>query len=124
MDYELELGFVVGSSARSLTPDEAKGALFGVTIFNDFSARDAQGREMGGGLGPWIVTVDELDLDDLQMAARVNGEEWSRGSIDQIMWSVEELLAYASASERLEPVAPDRRHRSPTPTRTSARRHV
>jgi 2-keto-4-pentenoate hydratase/2-oxohepta-3-ene-1,7-dioic acid hydratase in catechol pathway len=115
MDYELELGFVVGTAARSLTPAEAKGALFGVTIFNDFSARDVQGREMGGrlgpakgkdfatGLGPWIVTADELDLDDLQMAARVNGEEWSRGSIDQIMWSVAELLAYASASEPLTP---------------------
>jgi 2-keto-4-pentenoate hydratase/2-oxohepta-3-ene-1,7-dioic acid hydratase in catechol pathway len=115
MDYELELGFVVGRGGRSLTPEEAKGALFGVTIFNDFSARDAQRREMGGGLGPakgkdfatavgpWIVTTDELDLGDLQMAASVNGEEWSRGSVDQIMWSVEELLAYASASEPLEP---------------------
>jgi 2-keto-4-pentenoate hydratase/2-oxohepta-3-ene-1,7-dioic acid hydratase in catechol pathway len=52
MGYELELGFVVGRAARSVTPEEAKGLLFGVTIFNDFSARDAQGREMGGGLGP------------------------------------------------------------------------
>lgn len=115
MDYELELGFVVGRGGRSLTPEEAKSALFGVTIFNDFSARDAQGREMGGGLGPakgkdfatavgpWIVTTDELDLGGLRMAASVNGEEWSRGSVDQIMWSVEELIAYASASEPLEP---------------------
>jgi 2-keto-4-pentenoate hydratase/2-oxohepta-3-ene-1,7-dioic acid hydratase in catechol pathway len=115
MDYELELGFVVGRAARSVTPEEAKGLLFGVTVFNDFSARDAQGREMGGGLGPakgkdfatalgpWIVTADELDMDSLWMAARVNGEQWSRGSIDQIMWSVEELLAYASASEPLVP---------------------
>jgi 2-keto-4-pentenoate hydratase/2-oxohepta-3-ene-1,7-dioic acid hydratase in catechol pathway len=74
MDDELELGFVVGGSGRSVTLPEAKGALFGVTIFNDFSARDIQGREMGGGpepakgkdfataLGPWIVTADELDL--------------------------------------------------------------
>jgi 2-keto-4-pentenoate hydratase/2-oxohepta-3-ene-1,7-dioic acid hydratase in catechol pathway len=115
MDYELELGFVVGRAARSVTPEEAKGLLFGVTIFNDFSARDAQGREMGGGLGPakgkdfatalgpWIVTADELDMGSLWMAARVNGEQWSRGSIDQIMWSVEELLAYASTSEPLVP---------------------
>jgi 2-keto-4-pentenoate hydratase/2-oxohepta-3-ene-1,7-dioic acid hydratase in catechol pathway len=49
------------------------------------------------------VTADELDMGSLWMAARVNGEQWSRGSIDQIMWSVEELLAYASASEPLVP---------------------
>ncbi len=115
MDYELELGFVIGRAGRSLTPEEARGCLFGVTIFNDFSARDAQEREMGGrlgpakgkdfatALGPWIVTVDELDLGSLQMTARVNGEEWSRGSVGQIMWSVEELVAYASSSEPLEP---------------------
>ncbi len=115
MDYELELGFVVGRGGRSLTPEEARGSLFGVTIFNDFSARDVQGYEMGGGLGPakgkdfatalgpWIVTADELDLGNLQMAARVNGEEWSRGSAGQTMWPVEELLAYASSSEPLEP---------------------
>jgi 2-keto-4-pentenoate hydratase/2-oxohepta-3-ene-1,7-dioic acid hydratase in catechol pathway len=115
MDYELELGFVIGRAGRSLTPEEARGCLFGVTIFNDFSARDAQAREMGGALGPakgkdfataigpWITTADELDLESLEMVARVNGEEWSRGSIGQIMWSVEELIAYASASEPLLP---------------------
>jgi 2-keto-4-pentenoate hydratase/2-oxohepta-3-ene-1,7-dioic acid hydratase in catechol pathway len=115
MDYELELGFVIGRAGRSLTPREARGCLFGVTIFNDFSARDAQAREMGGSLGPakgkdfataigpWITTADELDLESLEMVARVNGEEWSRGSIGQIMWSVEELIAYASASEPLLP---------------------
>jgi 2-keto-4-pentenoate hydratase/2-oxohepta-3-ene-1,7-dioic acid hydratase in catechol pathway len=115
MDYELELGFVIGRGGRSLTPDEARPYLFGVTIFNDFSARDAQAREMGGGLGPakgkdfataigpWITTADELDIGSLDMVARVNGEEWSRGSTGQIMWSVEELIAYASSSEPLVP---------------------
>jgi len=115
MDYELELGFVIGRGGRSLTPEEARPFLFGVTIFNDFSARDAQAREMGGGLGPakgkdfataigpWITTADDLELESLDMVARVNGEEWSRGSIGQIMWSVEELIAYASSSEPLVP---------------------
>ncbi|HZD72098.1 MAG TPA: fumarylacetoacetate hydrolase family protein [Actinomycetes bacterium] len=115
MDYELELGFVIGRAGRSLTPQEARPYLFGVTIFNDFSARDAQAREMGGSLGPakgkdfataigpWIATADEVDLESLEMVARVNGEEWSRGSIGQIMWSVEELIAYASSSEPLLP---------------------
>jgi 2-keto-4-pentenoate hydratase/2-oxohepta-3-ene-1,7-dioic acid hydratase in catechol pathway len=115
MDYELELGFVVGKGGRDLTPEEARECLFGVTIFNDFSARDIQREEMGGNLGPakgkdfatavgpWIVTVDELDVMALQMVARVNGEEWSRGSSGSIMWRPEEILAYVSWGEELHP---------------------
>jgi 2-keto-4-pentenoate hydratase/2-oxohepta-3-ene-1,7-dioic acid hydratase in catechol pathway len=52
MDYELELGFVIGRAGKDLTPEQAKAHLFGVTIFNDFSARDMQAREMQGLLGP------------------------------------------------------------------------
>ncbi|GBD14230.1 Ureidoglycolate lyase [bacterium HR25] len=116
MDYELELGFVVGRSGRNLTPEEARACLFGVTIFNDFSARDIQNREMAGHLGPakgkdfgtavgpWITTVDELDLEGgLAMVARINGEEWSRGSSAAMMWRPEEILAYISKGETLQP---------------------
>jgi 2-keto-4-pentenoate hydratase/2-oxohepta-3-ene-1,7-dioic acid hydratase in catechol pathway len=111
MDYELELGFVIGRSGKDLTPEQAKDYLFGVTIFNDFSARDIQAREMQGllgpakgkdfatALGPWITTADELDVHNLAMAARVNGEEWSRGSSSTIMWRVEEIIAYISKAE-------------------------
>jgi 2-keto-4-pentenoate hydratase/2-oxohepta-3-ene-1,7-dioic acid hydratase in catechol pathway len=86
-----------------------------VTIYSDFSARDIQAKEMtltlgptkgkdfGTGIGPWITTVDELDLDAMTMIARVNGEEWSRGSSGTIMWSAAELLAYISTAERLQP---------------------
>ena len=83
MDYELELGFIVGRSGRDLTPEQAKAHLFGVTIFNDFSARDIQANEMQGllgpakgkdfatALGPWITTANELDAQNLTMIARV-----------------------------------------------------
>lgn len=49
MDYELELGFVIGKGGRDLNPDEALSHLFGVTIFNDFSARNIQFGEMASG---------------------------------------------------------------------------
>ena len=52
IDYELELGFVVGRRGRNLTPERRQQALFGLTIFNDFCARDIQAREMGMGMGP------------------------------------------------------------------------
>ncbi len=115
MDYELELGFVIGKAGLNLTPQNALDHLFGVTILNDFSARDAQGPEMKTGfgpakgkdfataLGPWIVTRDELDLEGLTMLARVNGEEWSRGTSGSMSWSIAELIAYASWGETLQP---------------------
>ena len=113
LDYELELGFVVGRAGYNLTPETAHTSLFGVTIYNDFSARDIQRKESAGGLGPakgkdfatglgpWITTIDEVDVHNLTMIARVNGEEWSRGSSAASMWRVEELLAYISQAEEV-----------------------
>jgi len=115
LDYELEVGFVLGTSGRDLTPEEAERHLFGVTVFNDFSARDVQSREMAGrlgpakgkdfatALGPWITTVDEVDIADLDMVARVNGEEWSRGSSGDMMWHAAEIIAYVSQFEPTDP---------------------
>jgi 2-keto-4-pentenoate hydratase/2-oxohepta-3-ene-1,7-dioic acid hydratase in catechol pathway len=115
MDYELEFGLVIGKSGRNLRPQEALSHLFGITILNDFSARDVQGPEMSSGfgpskskdfataLGPWITTRDEVDLAHLDMVARVNGEEWSRGSSAALTWKIEELIAYASKGETIWP---------------------
>jgi 2-keto-4-pentenoate hydratase/2-oxohepta-3-ene-1,7-dioic acid hydratase in catechol pathway len=115
MDYELEIAVVIGSTGKDLRPDEALAHVLGVTVMNDFSARDVQAREMTAGfgpakgkdfgtvLGPWVTTLDELDLGDLTMLARVNGEEWSRGSTSTLTWSLEELVAYASRNEVVVP---------------------
>ncbi len=112
MDYELELGIVIGRAGTNLTPDTALEHVLGLTVFNDFSARDIQMQEMAGGLGPSkgkhfgssvgprIVTLDALG-DDLQMTARVNGELWSEGSSATILWSIAELVAWASTAEPL-----------------------
>jgi 2-keto-4-pentenoate hydratase/2-oxohepta-3-ene-1,7-dioic acid hydratase in catechol pathway len=112
MDYELELGIVIGKPGRDIAPADALDHVLGLTVFNDFSARDIQLREMAGGLGPSkgkhfasavgprIVTLDALP-DALAMTARVNGELWSEGSSGTLMWSIAELVAWASASEPL-----------------------
>jgi 2-keto-4-pentenoate hydratase/2-oxohepta-3-ene-1,7-dioic acid hydratase in catechol pathway len=112
MDYELELGIVIGRPGRDLRPDMALDHVLGLTVFNDFSARDIQRREMAGGLGPSkgkhfgsavgprIVTLDALG-DDLAMRARVNGEVWSQGSTGTLMWSIAELVSWASTAEPL-----------------------
>jgi 2-keto-4-pentenoate hydratase/2-oxohepta-3-ene-1,7-dioic acid hydratase in catechol pathway len=112
MDYELELGIVVGKPGRDIAPADALDHVLGLTVFNDFSARDIQLREMAGGLGPSkgkhfasavgprIVTLDALP-GALAMTARVNGELWSEGSSGTLMWSIAELVAWASAGEPL-----------------------
>ena len=115
MDYELEIAVVIGREGRNLRPDEALDHVLGVTVMNDLSARDVQAREMTAGfgpakgkdfgtaIGPWITTLDELDLGDLTMIARVNGEEWSRGSTASLTWSLAELVAFASRNEVVVP---------------------
>jgi 2-keto-4-pentenoate hydratase/2-oxohepta-3-ene-1,7-dioic acid hydratase in catechol pathway len=113
IDFELELGIVIGKTARNLRPDNALDAVLGLTVFNDFSARDIQFREMEGRLGPSkgkhfasavgprIVTLDALDPMDLTMTARVNGEPWTSASSGSILWPIEELVAWASTGENL-----------------------
>lgn len=118
IDYELEIGLVVGQGGRNLTRANALQHVFGYTVFNDFSARDEQYVEMqgqlgpakgkdfdtGNALGPWITTADEIgDPQDLAMAARVNGETWSRGNSRDMRHGFAEIVAYASLEETLQP---------------------
>lgn len=111
MDYELELAAVIGRSGRDLAPEDAGPHIFGYTIMNDFSARDIQAKEMTTGfgpakskdfstsVGPWVTTADSVDPTTLDMIARVNGEERSRGSSSTMMWSFPEMVAFLSQSE-------------------------
>lgn len=116
LDFELEFGCYIGRPAKDVRKEHAREFIFGYTIFNDISARDAQSVEMGGMLGPakgkdfdtgnvmgpCLVTADELpDPYDLTMIARVNGEEWGRGNTRDMHWRFEDLIAHISRSETL-----------------------
>jgi 2-keto-4-pentenoate hydratase/2-oxohepta-3-ene-1,7-dioic acid hydratase in catechol pathway len=115
MDYELEVGVVIGAGVQDIEPGEALDAVFGLTMLNDLSGRDMQFREMSGRLGPakgkdfatavgpWVVTLDELDLDNIELKARVNGEQWSLGNLGAALWSVAEIVAWGAAGEPLLP---------------------
>lgn len=118
MDFELEFACYIGRKARDVPRDKARDYIVGYTIFNDMSARDTQAVEMGGMLGPakskdfdtgnvmgpCLVTADELpDPYDLTMVARVNGEEWGRGTTRDMRWQFEDLIAHISRSETLYP---------------------
>jgi len=116
MDYELELGIVTKRTRANIPANEAAAHIFGYTIFNDFSARDAQALEMQGRLGPakgksfdganvlgpWIVTPDEIgDPQTLKVEVRVNGETRARGVTQDMLFSFEQILAYASQDETI-----------------------
>jgi 2-keto-4-pentenoate hydratase/2-oxohepta-3-ene-1,7-dioic acid hydratase in catechol pathway len=118
MDFELEFGFYVRRKGVDIARDKARDYIYGYTIFNDFSARDAQTIEMGGQLGPakgkdfdygnamgpCLVTADEMkDPYNLTMVCRVNGEEWGRGNTSFMHWKFEDLIAHVSRSETLHP---------------------
>lgn len=93
LDYELELGVVIGRDGKNVKAKDIKKHIFGFTILNDVSARDIQKKEMSIRLGPakgkdWcsvmgpvIVTFDEFNYEEpnLKMTATVNGELWSEG---------------------------------------------
>ena len=116
LDYELEIAVIIGRDGRDIRPESAPAHVFGYTIFNDWSARDVQRAEMKVGLGPakakdfasslgpLIVTHEAIagraenrpGVYDLQMAARVNGVEMSRGNFKDIFWSFGEIIARAS----------------------------
>jgi 2-keto-4-pentenoate hydratase/2-oxohepta-3-ene-1,7-dioic acid hydratase in catechol pathway len=115
LDYELEFALVIGTAGVDLAPSSALDHVFGVTVLSDFSARDMQFREMKSRLGPakgkdfatavgpWVVTLDELDLGTLTLSAAVNGEQVAWGCAASALWSAAELVAWASAAEPLRP---------------------
>jgi 2-keto-4-pentenoate hydratase/2-oxohepta-3-ene-1,7-dioic acid hydratase in catechol pathway len=126
LDFELEVGAVIGavsgSDGRDLDPAVAADHIFGYTIFNDWSARDLQGREMkvrlgpakgkdfATTLGPWIVTADEFAglVDEegflsIVMSVEVNGVEIGRDLLSNMGWPFGDLVAYASRDSRVVP---------------------
>lgn len=118
LDFELECAIVVGKAGRNLSAAEADGHIAGLTIMNDFSARTlqmeemklnlgpAKGKDFATAIGPWLVTLDELEDRrvrspegsrwDLPMRAYHNGEQISEGNLKDMNWTFAELLERAS----------------------------
>lgn len=110
LDYEIEVAIVIGKTAKCVTVDEAMDYVAGLMIFNDVSARDIQAREhannvilMGKSfdgscpLGPWLVTLDELDNpNDLAMTLYLNGEVRQQSSTAKTHYKMAELVSWWS----------------------------
>lgn len=116
LDFEFELAAVIGPGGANINPSDATRHIYGFTIYNDFSARTMQTREMTVGLGPakgkdfirahafgpYLVTRDEIpDVYSLRMVARVNDEIWCDSNSSTIHWTFEQMIARASMDEDL-----------------------
>jgi 2-keto-4-pentenoate hydratase/2-oxohepta-3-ene-1,7-dioic acid hydratase in catechol pathway len=128
LDYEAEIGYVVGRDGWNVAPEKASVHLFGLTIFNDFSMRDLQtavskigmgpaaGKDWANALGPCIVTRDEFGpLREQRIEVRVNGTVRLSGTFDDLvfrnawvqpseraMWTFEDLVGFLSRTQRIQ----------------------
>lgn len=116
LDFECEIACVIGKKGKNLSKDEALEHIFGYMIFNDFSARDIQKKEMAllmgpakskdfaNAFGPYLVTKDELDpSSDLAMSVKVNGEVWSNGNFKEQYWGFPLMISHVSQEEYVYP---------------------
>jgi 2-keto-4-pentenoate hydratase/2-oxohepta-3-ene-1,7-dioic acid hydratase in catechol pathway len=114
VDYEVELGVVIGRAAKGVTAADALDHVFGYLVANDVSARDWQRHSptftMGksfdthGPIGPWIVTADEIpDPQALALRCLVNGEIRQQSTTADMIFGVREQIEYLSTAFTLEP---------------------
>jgi acylpyruvate hydrolase len=116
VDYEVELAFVIGRTAKAVPAARAMEHVAGYTVLNDVSARDYQREKPGGQwtlaksfdtfcpIGPWVVTPDEVgDPQDLELECVVSGEVMQSSSTSQMIFGVAEIIEYISRVLTLEP---------------------
>lgn len=115
LDWEVELGLVIGKRASYVSRQDALGHVFGYVLSNDVSERAFQIEGTGqwikgksapsfGPLGPWLATADEIpDPQQLDMWLDVNGERMQSGNTRTMIFPVAELIAYLSEKMILEP---------------------
>jgi 2-keto-4-pentenoate hydratase/2-oxohepta-3-ene-1,7-dioic acid hydratase in catechol pathway len=113
VDYEAELAVVIGKGGRSISRERAYEHIFGYTILNDVTARDLQGRHkqwfMGKSLdtfcpmGPWLVTADEVDPENLEVRCWVNDELRQKANTGELIFDIPTLIETLSAGLTLLP---------------------
>jgi 2-keto-4-pentenoate hydratase/2-oxohepta-3-ene-1,7-dioic acid hydratase in catechol pathway len=112
-DYEAELVIVIGRRARNISEADAPNYIFGYATGNDFTARDLQsrssqwmlGKSLDGSapVGPWLVTADQVDGDNLKIECRVNGELRQSSNTSDMVFNCKQLVSYASRYFTLKP---------------------
>lgn len=118
LDWEVELAVIVGRPLYNADAEEARAAILGYTVFNDISGRVNQGRATRQPKGQWalgkngdasaavaadIVTADSVAAGNLRLGTRLNGEIMQDGNTRDMIFSIGEMLAFASRGLTLQP---------------------
>lgn len=114
VDYEAELGIVVGTGGKNISRSDALRHVFGYTVINDVSARDLQtkhlqwfkGKSLDGfcPMGPWVVTPDEFgDPQNKRISLRLNGETRQNANTKEMIFPVDVILEFLSRGMTMEP---------------------
>ena len=115
LDWEVELGIVIGQKAQYVSEQDATKYIAGYCIVNDISEREFQlergglwdkgkGCDTFGPIGPWVVTSDEFaDINNLSMSLAVNGTRYQEGNTSTMIFSPNILVSYTSQFMTLEP---------------------
>jgi 2-keto-4-pentenoate hydratase/2-oxohepta-3-ene-1,7-dioic acid hydratase in catechol pathway len=113
IDWEVELGVILGKSGKNIREEDALSYVFGYTVLNDITARDLQtrhkqffkGKSLDGScpMGPWIITADEVpDPHNLNLHLRVNGEMKQNSNTKMMIFSISTAINVLSAGMTLE----------------------
>jgi 2-keto-4-pentenoate hydratase/2-oxohepta-3-ene-1,7-dioic acid hydratase in catechol pathway len=113
LDYEAELGVVIGKAGRNISKANAMDYVFGYTVINDFTARDLQklhrqwflGKSLDGfcPMGPYLVTADEVDGQNIDVNCWVNGDLRQNSNTSNLIFDIPTLIETLSAGIELQP---------------------
>ena len=113
IDYEAELGVIIGRGGRGVKAADALDHVWGYTIINDVTARDLQGlysqwligksQDTFCPMGPWAVTKDEIDLQDTKIQCWINGELRQSANTRDLIFDIPTIIATISAGVTLMP---------------------
>ncbi len=115
LDWEVELGIIIGKEAKHITEDQSQDHILGYCLVNDVSEREWQIEKMGqwvkgkshdtyGPTGPYLVTKDEIkDINNLKMMLDVNGERMQTGNTSTMIFNVDIIVSYVSKFMSLQP---------------------
>ena len=108
LDWEVELGIIIGKETKHISEDQAQDHILGYCLVNDVSEREWQIEKMGqwvkgkshdtyGPIGPYLVTKDEIeDVNNLKMSLDVNGKRMQTGNTNTMIFNVNEIVSYLS----------------------------
>ena len=115
LDWEVELGIVIGKEAKNISEEEASSYIFGYCSVNDVSEREWQIEKLGqwvkgksgdtfGPTGPYLVTQDEIpDINNLNLILEVNGKKMQSGNTKNMIFNTNFIVSYLSKFMSLQP---------------------